>query len=180
MNENLVVSATLVLLLLPAVVTDVRSHRIPNLLVLPFWVLGPLLHLALSGSAGLLVSASGLGLALALGFPLWLVGWFGAGDVKLIAAIGGLLGINLVWPMLGAVALSGAGLALLALAWKGALGRAMERLWASFALSVAARKSVYIEAQGSDAEIRLPYAIAIACGTSLVWLHELNLVALVH
>lgn len=174
MNEALWISLALVALLTPAVVTDLRHHRIPNLLVFPFWLAAPLLHLTLSGTDAALSSLGGLVLAFALAFPLWIVGWFGAGDVKLIAAVGALTGAQLVWPMLAAVALSGAGLAALALLWKGALGRAMERIWASLALTVASRRGVYIEAQGEDADIRLPYAIAIACGTSLVWLHHLG------
>lgn len=175
-----VTSVALLVLLLPAVLIDVRQHRIPNPLVFTFWLVGPALHLLTGGTDALATSASGLLLALGLTLPLWLVGWFGAGDVKLIAAIGGLLGSSLVWPLLAAVAICGAALAVVALAARGALGRSMERLKASMALSMASRRGVYIEAQGEDAQIRLPYAIAIATGTAVVWLHHINVIALLH
>lgn len=173
-------SVALLLLLVPAVISDVRYQRIPNALVFAFWLAGPFLHGVLAGWAGLANSGLGLVLAFAVTFPLWLVGWFGAGDVKLVAAVGALVGMELIWPTLGAIAVSGLLLALAALVYRGALGRALRRWWASLALSIAGRRQVYITAQGSDAEIRLPYAIAIAVGCITVWLLNVDVLAVVH
>lgn len=175
-----IASVALLLLLVPAVVTDVRYHRIPNRLVFAFWLAGPVMHGVLAGWPGVVDSGLGLALAFAVTFPLWMVGWFGAGDVKLVAAVGALVGMELVWPTLGAIALSGMVLALAALLYRGALGRALRRWWASLALSVAGRHQVYITAQGSDADIRLPYAIAIAVGCTAVWLMNVDVLAVLH
>ena len=64
---------------------------------------------ALAGLAGLRTAAFGLALGFALYFPLWLLGARGAGDVKLLAAAGSIvgpantLGLFLLAAMLGGV-----------------------------------------------------------------------------
>ena len=68
--------------------TDLRSHRIPNWLVLPFLLAGIVVSGWLQGWHGLGQSFAGLGLGVLIyGFLFWL-GGMGAGDVKLCAAIG--------------------------------------------------------------------------------------------
>jgi prepilin peptidase CpaA len=84
----LLLSAMLVI----AVQSDLRQRRIPNVLSLP----GIIAALALHGlSDGLHGLASGLGGA-AVGFvcfvPFYLLRGMGAGDVKLLAAVGAFLG----------------------------------------------------------------------------------------
>lgn len=173
-----VTTAGLGLLLVPAVYWDLRERRIPNRLVFPFWLLAPALALGLGGLSAAGGSLVALGIALGLALPFWLLGWLGAGDVKLIAATAAFMGQSLVFPLLGAVAISGAGLAMLTLLLHGALGRTLERYWASMALSVAARRSTYVAPQGEDANIRLPYAVAIAAGAAMVWSGHLGLLVL--
>jgi prepilin peptidase CpaA len=79
-------------ILLVACWTDLRSHRIPNVLVLIALAAGLVLQLALGG-----LSALGFGVAgvfagfLVFLFP-YLRGGMAAGDVKLIAACGAFLG----------------------------------------------------------------------------------------
>lgn len=172
--EATVVSILLLFLLLVAVITDLAARRIPNLLVLPFWLLAPAIHFLLAGVSGLLASLAGLGVALGVGLVFWLPRWLGAGDVKLMAAVGGLVTVSLVWQALAATALCGLVLALSALAWRGMAGRALQRYWASIALTVAGRKAVYIRPEQSEQEVRLAYALAIAGGTAIVWLMHLG------
>ena len=75
-----------------ASVTDLRSRRIPNWLVLPFLVAGIVVSGWLHGRGGIGRSLAGAGLAvLFCGFLYWL-GGLGAGDLKLCAAIGAWLG----------------------------------------------------------------------------------------
>ncbi len=73
---------------------DIRYRRIPNWLTLPGVIVGLALNVFLGqtilsglGDAGLAV-----GLALLFNFPLYLLHARGAGDVKLLAAIGALVG----------------------------------------------------------------------------------------
>jgi len=79
-------------MLVTAAVSDVRRRRIPNWLVLAGLTGGFAVHGILSGWAGIQFSAAGMGLALLVYFPLYLLRAMGAGDVKLMAACGALAG----------------------------------------------------------------------------------------
>jgi Flp pilus assembly protein protease CpaA len=81
-----------------AAITDLRSAKIRNWLTFPAAALGVALQWFQSGPAGAISAvegcALGLGIGLALSTPFAkLLGWsFGGGDVKLMAAIGSLIG----------------------------------------------------------------------------------------
>lgn len=104
------VQASLVLLVLAAAAYDIRFRKIPNWLNLSGVILGVGLNCFFLGRAGLLLAISGCGLALLIYFPLFLARGMGAGDVKLMAAVGALAGprnwlyIFLVTALLGGVA----------------------------------------------------------------------------
>lgn len=89
---------------------DIRVRRIPNWLVLAGLVAGVGLNTFLFEWAGLLFSLAGLGLAFLVYFPLYLLRGMGAGDVKLMAAIGSMvgwrdwLGIFIITAILGGIA----------------------------------------------------------------------------
>lgn len=99
----------LVILVLIAAVYDFRFRRIPNWLVLTGLLLGVGLNTFLFEWAGLRTSLLGLGLAFLVYFPLYLLRGMGAGDVKLMAAIGSIvgpadwLGIFVITALLGGV-----------------------------------------------------------------------------
>jgi prepilin peptidase CpaA len=88
------------LLLVPLTVAviyyDVRFRRIPNVLVLSALVAGLAINIIFLGSAGALSSVTGLAVAFMPMFLLHVFGAMGAGDVKLFAAIGAVVGIALV------------------------------------------------------------------------------------
>lgn len=69
--------------------SDMRSGRIPNALTFPMMLLGVLVHLrTFDPWFGLL----GLGVALAIHYPLFALGVEKAGDSKLLMGVGALLG----------------------------------------------------------------------------------------
>jgi len=78
-----------------AMVTDLRSGRIPNLLTVPVALAGVALHATFGGASGAVQSLLG---ALVSGFVPWLFHRFtrgaaiGGGDVKLFAALGAVRG----------------------------------------------------------------------------------------
>ncbi len=76
------------IVLLISVVTDVRQRKILNVVTLPAILLGFLFHGVTSGLDGLLMS--GLGFLVGLGLLIipFIKGGIGAGDVKLLAAVG--------------------------------------------------------------------------------------------
>ncbi len=75
-----------------AAVFDIRYRRIPNWLVLAGIIVGFSWNVFSSGWSGLLHAAEGLGLGFILYFPLYLIRARGAGDVKLLAAVGAITG----------------------------------------------------------------------------------------
>jgi prepilin peptidase CpaA len=91
------IEAILAATVLIAAITDLLYSRVPNWLVLPVTVLALCLHFADAGVQGLLFSLAGwvAGFALLIGF--YALGGTGAGDVKLLAAVGALSGTSRVF-----------------------------------------------------------------------------------
>ncbi len=72
--------------------TDWHTRRIPNWLTVSGFVLGITLNAIFGGWHGAKVSLEGAGLALGLLLPLVLLRGLGAGDWKLMGAVGALMG----------------------------------------------------------------------------------------
>lgn len=75
-------------------VMDVRTGRIPNWLTVPAFALGLLTHLGIAGWAGLKFSLLGFATGFGLLLVLMLIGGGGAGDVKMMGALGGVVGVG--------------------------------------------------------------------------------------
>ncbi len=103
----------LMVLVTIAAICDLRTRKIPNVLVGPAALVGLAAQLVLLGFSGLRNGALGFGLGLLLYLPLWLVHARGAGDVKLLAAAGAYLGPGNVMAVFLTAALLGGVVALL-------------------------------------------------------------------
>lgn len=88
----LVLKMELLALVLVAGAYDLRFRRIPNWLNLISVVAGFAVNGMLSGGPGLKTAFLGFALALLVYVPLYLVRAMGAGDVKLMAAVGAMAG----------------------------------------------------------------------------------------
>src|SRR5579871_3987815 len=75
---------------------DVYSRRIPNWITFGAFGLGIAINVWLAGPSGLLAALGGALLGALMLLPLYAVRAMGAGDVKLLAAIGALLGAHLL------------------------------------------------------------------------------------
>jgi prepilin peptidase CpaA len=82
----------LIIILCISVFYDIRYRRIPNWLTLPAIVFGLGYHLITGGLDGLGFSALGMVVGFGFFFLFYVAGGMGAGDVKLMAAIGSILG----------------------------------------------------------------------------------------
>jgi prepilin peptidase CpaA len=81
-----------------ASVVDLRTRRIPNLVTFPSALLAIIYHSALNGPPGAWHGVLGWLSGLALFLPFYLLRGMGAGDVKLLAALGAWLGAGrAVW-----------------------------------------------------------------------------------
>jgi prepilin peptidase CpaA len=86
------VNLALCLFLLPSTFFDLKHRRIPNWLTLPAILTGLALHVLLSGRDGFFFSATGLAIGIGLLILPFAMGGMGAGDVKLLGAIGSFVG----------------------------------------------------------------------------------------
>lgn len=149
-----------------AVVIDLRSRRIPNLLTATMAVLG--LGLAATGSSGLTVTASvvGMVLGLVLMLPGHLLGATGAGDVKLMAAVGAIVGPGLVFPAFLFTCIAGGVLAVAVAISR----RRFTETVAGTGRLIAAPATARTEIKGAAASRRFAYGPAIAAGSVIALL----------
>src|SRR5215204_6262922 len=81
-----------------ACITDITSRRIPNMLTFGAAAGAVIVRGTLFGSAGVIDAAAGWLTGFLILFPLFFVRGLGAGDVKLVAALGAWVGpIEAVW-----------------------------------------------------------------------------------
>ncbi len=148
-----------------ATITDLRSRRIPNWLVLPFLPAGVAACAWLHGWRGVGQSLAGAGLGILLfGLFFWM-GGMGAGDVKLCAAVGAWIGPGQLMMALVLTGLAGGVMVLVWAAWSGFL----RELFESAGDLVFRRKKQPEPNDGIDPagalRRKIPYAPAIAIGT---------------
>lgn len=84
------------IVLLISFITDVRKRRILNIVTFPAMGIGLFYYTLTLGWKGFLFSGAGLLVGFALLLIPYLLGGMGAGDVKLLAAIGALTGTSFV------------------------------------------------------------------------------------
>jgi prepilin peptidase CpaA len=149
-----------------ATFTDLRSHRIPNWLVVPFLGAGLVASTWLHGWHGLGQSLSGLGLGLVIYGVLFWMGGMGAGDVKLAAAIGAWIGPSQLFFALVVTAMVGG---IMVLAWAAFGGFLKELFTGASDLTFGCQKHEVREemALSNPKRRKMPYAPAIAIGTLL-------------
>lgn len=89
---DIFLAIALFVVLFIAAVNDWRDQKIPNVLTLPCFLALPAYHSLINGWSGFLFCAGGIGLGIGLLILPYLMGGMGAGDAKLMGAIGGFIG----------------------------------------------------------------------------------------
>ncbi len=161
-NINLAINLILILLALTSFITDILKKNIYNMQTYPSMALGLILGYAAGGGHGILMSLAGLFTGLALLFIIFLAGGIGAGDVKLLGAIGALKGtVFVLWTMFY-TGLIGGVMAFALLIWKGRLLSTFKNLFTFLRHPVKAQRD-----QKPEERMYLPYGVAISLGS--VW-----------
>jgi prepilin peptidase CpaA len=148
---------------------DVRYRRIPNKLVLATLVGGLALNTFFGGGHGLLTSLGGVVLAFGLMFFLHVFGTMGAGDVKLFASIGAIVGVSHVLPTLLIVALTGGVLAICKMVYTRRVVVTMLGVGQFFYGLMPGMKVPRFEIP-ANRSYTLPYAVAINLGSIIAFL----------
>jgi prepilin peptidase CpaA len=147
---------------------DIRWRKIPNVWVLAGLVAGLAGNFWLRGLPGLGLSLGGLLLAATIYFPLYLLKGMGAGDVKLMVALGAIVGPRQWLLLLVFASIFGGITGLLIAKSKGRLkttllntGRLVREL---ASLRVPHEKYDQLQLHHPEA-IRMPHGVAVAVGT---------------
>ena len=136
-----------------AVLTDLARRQIPNLLVAAMLGCGIIFQTALLGKSGFLLSLGGIVVGFSILVPFYALGGLGAGDVKLLAGVGGFLD---PW----GVAVVGVSTLLVG----GVIG-VLVVLWQRVGKVLAARYLSIPPSASMEEAVKIPYSLAIAAGT---------------
>jgi len=163
---NGIIGGLLCVVLIVVAVEDMRKHRIRNAYTFPMVAVGLSFHALSGGLEGLAFSLKGLGLGIVfLIFP-YLLGIMGAGDVKLMGAVGSILGARGVFAAFLLTCVAGGVLAVIVMVlnWKFTMER-LRAAWAAVRMLPSGGRAGG-EASGRDLKKPgLPYGVAIAAGT---------------
>jgi len=153
---------------LVASVFDVKSRRIPNFITMPAFAFGLVLHLALGGWKQML-TAFAAGLICGVVFLLfYIAGGMGAGDVKLIMAVGCIAGLSHIAYLLVLTALCGGVMAVVLALARGKLQETLMNVGEIASHHRQEGLQPHPDLNLSNAQtLRLPYALAIAGGSVL-------------
>lgn len=143
---------------------DVRFRRIPNPFVLATLLSGVAINLVSAGTHGIYLSVAGCALAFILMFMLHIFGAMGAGDVKLFAAIGAVIGVQLVLPTFVVVVLTGGLLAVISMIRSGVVVTTMHRVL-QILVGLLPGWEMPRFAVPTDRRLTIPYGVAITLGS---------------
>lgn len=143
---------------------DMRYRRIPNAFVLATLASGLAINAIFGGLQGAVASVKGCALAFVLMFVLHVFGAMGAGDVKLFAAIGSVVGGALVLPTFLVVILTGGALAVGTMIRAKAVRTTMHRVLQIFAGLMPGWEMPRF-AVPADRRHTIPYGVAIMLGS---------------
>lgn len=158
----LIITIGLAIVLIVSFITDLRSRRILNIITLPAILFGLIYYTVTLGWQGLLFSGAGFLVGFSLLLIPYLLGGMGAGDVKLLAAIGALTGMSFVFYSFLYTALIGGVISIILILKKRGIGHSIK----SFLYIIPLLKSTqgtFIPHAADN--ISFPYGVAIVLGT---------------
>ena len=153
-------------LTISAALLDWRSRRIPNWLTVPGFLSGVTLHVVLNGWQGLRFALAGGALALILLLPLVMLRALGAGDWKLMGAVGAFLGWKLfLFVMFGSILASGI-MATVQMIRVGRVAETFRNMWTLlkgfFVFGLKKNPQISLD---NPRLMKLPFGVAVAAAT---------------
>src|SRR5271157_907048 len=166
MNPDIFLVFDAVALAITAAVLDVEQHRIPNWLNYAGVLLGLTLRCVYFGWRGLGTAVAGALMAGGIMLVFYGVRAMGAGDVKLMAAIGSLVGPRRAVVVVLATAIFGGVMALFYAAYRGRMGTTLRNVGSVVRFHAWGGMQAHPELNlDNPAALRMPYGLAIAAGT---------------
>jgi len=160
-------------LLVTAATIDIRFQKIPNIITYPSMLIALSYNTITNGTVGLLFSAGGIAFGTALFIIPYLMGGMGAGDAKLMGAIGGVLGVKAVFFAFLFIAAVGGIYALIMVGFYRSHFRGFFRKQFDTLLSFILTRKYIPNTEGIEKNRpRLCYGLAIAIGTGIYLILE--------
>ncbi len=166
MSGQFIIASSALLVPLAVIITyyDVRYRRIPNAFVLAALLGGLSINFLFNGLSGALSSLGGCAVGFGLMIVLHIFGAMGAGDVKLFAAIGAVVGASLVLPTFFVVILTGGLLAVVSMLRARRVVVTMQRVLMIFVGLLPGWRLPRF-AVPADKRLTIPYGVAITLGS---------------
>lgn len=146
---------------------DFRTRRIPNWLTVPAFFVGIALNSISGGWRGSRDSLVGAGLGLVILLPFVLIRSLGAGDWKMIGAVGAFLGPQRLLAVLFATIIITGVMAVFLIIWKRRIGRTVRNI----GRMIAALTSLHLPGQDLSLEnpqaLKVPFGVAAAIAVAL-------------
>lgn len=163
----------LIVLILLALISDVKTYKIKNFLVLPFILIGLATNSFLEGFGGVSHYLLAAFLPLLLLLILFAARMLGAGDIKLFSAVGAIMGVRFVLYCMAYSFLSGGIIALaLIILRKNGKERLNHLLKYLKLCLVTFSIQPYADFKEEDGRARFHFTFAIACGVIITYLIE--------
>jgi prepilin peptidase CpaA len=147
--------------------TDWRSRRIPNWLTVCGLVLGILVNSVTRGWLGAKDSLLGAGLGLVILLPFVLMRSLGAGDWKLVGALGAFLGPSRLITVLFATVLVAGLMALILVIWKRRLGQTLRNIFRMLAAVFSFHLPGPEVSLDNPEALKVPFGVAAAIAVCL-------------
>jgi prepilin peptidase CpaA len=161
---KVLIDSALAFLVIIAVIADIRERRIPNWVVLCGIIIAILTHWYMNSWLGLLFCLKGLAVGILLLLLPYLMGGFGAGDVKLLGMIGALKGSAFVFYTFLGMAIAGGLIATVILLRRGLLKETASKLTRGLILSRLGICNLSDSADKKEMSVYFPYGLAIGLG----------------
>ena len=157
-------------------VYDFLTNRIPNWWTFPAMALGTGLHVYFNGLEGLIEAGGGILLGLGIYLPIYLFGMMGAGDVKLLMAVGAFGGTLFVFYVAALGILVGGVYAIIDIIF---VGRFVPFFKAGYrTLKSILLRGLIFQPPDVDKERKFSFGISLAVATGLViWLRHTGRIA---
>lgn len=159
------------LILIISILTDIRNRKILNIVTLPAILLAIIYHFSTSGLEGFLFSGQGFLVGLGLLIIPFIMGGIGAGDVKLLAAVGAWKGtIFILYTGIYAGIIGGL-IAIFILIKRRELIFTLKRMLFSTVFLKSTKGSLLVK-DDVNGSFAIPYAVPIAIGALVTFFME--------
>jgi len=150
---------------------DLLYKKIPNWLTFSSLLFGIIFQSVFRGYDGFIFSLQGIGMGFVIPFIIYLAGGFGAGDVKLMAAIGSFVGPQEIFIIFIFSSLLSGIWAIILLAIHGFILHTLKRYYSILKTLFFARQLIYIPPLSGEKKLRIRFGIMVALATFLIELY---------